>query len=163
MATVLSFIDARPKVSCQVCHNASALQGCQFPPNNGHFLSYAARKLSSTNTSDRISPARRPLAECSGAYCAKHVLARLILLLAGYWRGQLSLHLPSSPLELFRLHLGPERRRPRLHGKGLLAFRERVRPPLGASVGSSRAAGRESVPPSNCKVRRRAKEASGCN
>src|ERR1700730_3029432 len=31
----LSFIDARPKVSCQVCHNASALQGCQIPANNG--------------------------------------------------------------------------------------------------------------------------------
>src|ERR1700730_12562295 len=37
----LSFIDARPNVSCQVCHNASALQGCQFPEPqiDGHYLS----------------------------------------------------------------------------------------------------------------------------
>ena len=41
MATVLFFIDARPKVSSQVCHNASALQGCQFPEPqiDGHYLS----------------------------------------------------------------------------------------------------------------------------
>ena len=46
MATVLSFIDARPKVSCQVCHNASALQVCQFPPNNvARSSSSDARKL----------------------------------------------------------------------------------------------------------------------
>jgi hypothetical protein len=29
----LSFMDARPKVSYQMCHNASAFQGCQFSPD----------------------------------------------------------------------------------------------------------------------------------
>jgi len=55
MATVLSFIDARPKVSYQVCHNASALQGCQFPRTMARFSSYDARKLLTPATIARIA------------------------------------------------------------------------------------------------------------
>jgi hypothetical protein len=55
MATLLSFIDARPKDSCQVCHNVSAPQACQFSPNNGPlFPSYDTRKLLTPATIARV-------------------------------------------------------------------------------------------------------------